>query len=115
MARSRVGILPEVVGLYDHLTVREHLAYAGAPAPCQPFQTYPLEWMPCSVSSPSRLWPTVAPARCRQGSAVAWRWPGRSSTIQQNVVLDEPTMGSTFSVHVKCGGKSDASPRRAAR
>jgi sodium transport system ATP-binding protein len=29
-ARSRVGVLPEVVGLYDHLTVREHLAYAGA-------------------------------------------------------------------------------------
>jgi sodium transport system ATP-binding protein len=29
-ARSRVGILPEAVGLYDHLTVREHLAYAGA-------------------------------------------------------------------------------------
>jgi sodium transport system ATP-binding protein len=29
-ARSRVGVLPEVVGLYDQLTVREHLAYAGA-------------------------------------------------------------------------------------
>ena len=29
-ARSRVGILPEVAGLYDQLTVREHLAYAGA-------------------------------------------------------------------------------------
>ena len=28
-ARSRLGALPEVVGLYDHLTVREHLAYAG--------------------------------------------------------------------------------------
>ena len=30
LARSRVGVLPEVAGLYDHLTVREHLAYAGA-------------------------------------------------------------------------------------
>jgi sodium transport system ATP-binding protein len=29
LARSRVGVLPEVAGLYDHLTVREHLAYAG--------------------------------------------------------------------------------------
>ena len=30
LARSRVGVLPEVAGLYDHLTVREHLEYAGA-------------------------------------------------------------------------------------
>jgi sodium transport system ATP-binding protein len=29
LARSRVGVLPEVAGLYDQLTVREHLAYAG--------------------------------------------------------------------------------------
>jgi sodium transport system ATP-binding protein len=28
-ARKRLGALPEVVGLYDHLTVREHLGYAG--------------------------------------------------------------------------------------
>jgi sodium transport system ATP-binding protein len=28
-ARRRLGALPEVVGLYDHLTVREHIAYAG--------------------------------------------------------------------------------------
>lgn len=28
-ARSRIGALPEVVGLYDRLTVREHLWYAG--------------------------------------------------------------------------------------
>jgi sodium transport system ATP-binding protein len=28
-ARARVGVLPETAGLYDHLTVREHLAYAG--------------------------------------------------------------------------------------
>lgn len=28
-ARSRLGALPEVAGLYDHLTVREHIAYAG--------------------------------------------------------------------------------------
>jgi sodium transport system ATP-binding protein len=27
--RRRLGALPEVVGLYDHLTVREHLIYAG--------------------------------------------------------------------------------------
>ena len=26
LARSRMGVLPEVAGLYDHLTVREHLA-----------------------------------------------------------------------------------------
>jgi sodium transport system ATP-binding protein len=29
-ARSRLGVLQEVVGLYDRLTVREHLLYAGA-------------------------------------------------------------------------------------
>lgn len=29
-ARARVGALPEVVGLYDRLTVREHLWYAGS-------------------------------------------------------------------------------------
>jgi sodium transport system ATP-binding protein len=29
-ARSRLGVLQEVVGLYDRLTVREHLRYAGA-------------------------------------------------------------------------------------
>jgi sodium transport system ATP-binding protein len=28
-ARARLGAVPEVVGLYDHLTVREHLLYAG--------------------------------------------------------------------------------------
>jgi sodium transport system ATP-binding protein len=28
-ARSRLGVLPEAVGLYDHQTVREHLEYAG--------------------------------------------------------------------------------------
>lgn len=28
-ARSRLGVLPEAVGLYDRLTVREHLEYAG--------------------------------------------------------------------------------------
>jgi sodium transport system ATP-binding protein len=27
--RARLGMLPELVGLYDNLTVREHLAYAG--------------------------------------------------------------------------------------
>ena len=29
-ARGRLGVLQEVVGLYDRLTVREHLRYAGA-------------------------------------------------------------------------------------
>ncbi len=29
-ARALLGMLPESVGLYDHLTVREHLVYAGA-------------------------------------------------------------------------------------
>lgn len=29
-ARSHLGVLPEAVGLYDRLTVREHLEYAGA-------------------------------------------------------------------------------------
>jgi sodium transport system ATP-binding protein len=28
-ARRSLGALPEIVGLYDHLTVREHLVYAG--------------------------------------------------------------------------------------
>lgn len=28
-ARARLGVLPEIVGLYDHLTVREHLIYGG--------------------------------------------------------------------------------------
>ncbi len=28
-ARARLGVLPESVGLYDRLTVREHLVYAG--------------------------------------------------------------------------------------
>lgn len=28
-ARSRLGVLPEQVGLYDRLTVREHLMYSG--------------------------------------------------------------------------------------
>jgi sodium transport system ATP-binding protein len=28
-ARARLGVLPETVGLYAHLTVREHLTYAG--------------------------------------------------------------------------------------
>jgi sodium transport system ATP-binding protein len=28
-ARARLGVLPEAVGLYDHLTVREHLVYSG--------------------------------------------------------------------------------------
>jgi sodium transport system ATP-binding protein len=29
-ARARLGMLPEIVGLYDRLTVREHLRYAAA-------------------------------------------------------------------------------------
>jgi sodium transport system ATP-binding protein len=29
-ARARLGVVPETAGLYDRLTVREHLAYAGA-------------------------------------------------------------------------------------
>ena len=29
ITRARLGVLPEVVGLYDHLTVREHLVYSG--------------------------------------------------------------------------------------
>jgi sodium transport system ATP-binding protein len=29
-ARARVGLLPETVGLYDRLTVREHLEYSAA-------------------------------------------------------------------------------------
>ena len=29
-ARGRLGVLQEIVGLYDRLTVREHLNYAGA-------------------------------------------------------------------------------------
>jgi sodium transport system ATP-binding protein len=28
-ARTRLGVLPEVVGLYDRLSVREHLTYSG--------------------------------------------------------------------------------------
>ena len=36
-ARARLGVLPEAVGLYDRLTVREHLVYSaelyGMPAP----------------------------------------------------------------------------------
>ena len=28
-ARARLGVLPEAMGLYDHLTVREHLTYSG--------------------------------------------------------------------------------------
>jgi sodium transport system ATP-binding protein len=28
-ARRRIGVLPEIVGLYDRLSVREHLVYAG--------------------------------------------------------------------------------------
>jgi sodium transport system ATP-binding protein len=28
--RARLGVLPEAAGLYDHLTVREHLEYSGA-------------------------------------------------------------------------------------
>lgn len=28
--RARLGVLPESAGLYDHLTVREHLEYSGA-------------------------------------------------------------------------------------
>lgn len=29
VARAKLGVLPEAVGLYDRLTVREHLVYAG--------------------------------------------------------------------------------------
>ena len=29
-ARARLGVVPEHVGVYDHLTVREHLEYSGA-------------------------------------------------------------------------------------
>lgn len=29
-ARARLGVVPEQIGVYDHLTVREHLAYSAA-------------------------------------------------------------------------------------
>jgi sodium transport system ATP-binding protein len=91
-ARARLGVLPELVGLYDHLTVREHLAYSaelhGVSAPHRSraveLQLEQLGLMP------------LAGRRAGQLSLGQRRRVALARALVHdppNVVLDEPTSG----------------------
>jgi sodium transport system ATP-binding protein len=90
--RKRLGALPEVVGLYDYLTVREHLMYAGelhgvAAEPLKRQVQVLLErfaLMPLSERRASTL--SLGQKRRVAMARVLVHEP-------PNVVLDEPTSG----------------------
>jgi sodium transport system ATP-binding protein len=91
-ARRRMGALPEVVGLYDHLTVREHLSYAGE---LHGFSTAVLKGRIETLLERFAL----LPLSDRRASTLSLGQKRRVALARvlvhepANVVLDEPTNG----------------------
>ena len=90
--RKRLGVLPEVVGLYDHLTVREHLVYAGE---LHGLAVEPLKRQVDILLDRFALLPLGA----RRASTLSLGQKRRVAMARvlvhepANVVLDEPTNG----------------------
>jgi sodium transport system ATP-binding protein len=91
-ARKRLGALPEVVGLYDHLTVREHLVYAGE------LHGMPVETLNRQVDTLLDRF-ALLPLSARRASTLSLGQKRRVALARvlvhepANVVLDEPTSG----------------------
>jgi sodium transport system ATP-binding protein len=91
-ARSRLGALPEVVGLYDHLSVCEHLLYAGElhGVPPAPLKQRTLDLL-------ERF--ALLPLADRRASTLSLGQKRRVALARvlvhnpKNVTLDEPTSG----------------------
>lgn len=90
--RRRLGALPEVVGLYDHLTVREHLMYAGE------LQGMAAEALDHQVQALLDRF-ALLPLSARRASTLSLGQKRRVAMARVlvhepgNVVLDEPTNG----------------------
>jgi sodium transport system ATP-binding protein len=91
-ARARLGVLPESVGLYERLTVREHLHYSaelhGMPAPDIPAAVDAVLGELSIASIADR-----ASGRLSQGQARRVALGRALVHGPANVILDEPTNG----------------------
>jgi sodium transport system ATP-binding protein len=91
-ARSRLGVLPEAVGLYDRQTVREHLEYAG-----HLFEMAPSR-LRARVNELIEMF-GLAPIADRRAAGLSLGQRQRLAFARAlvhspaNVVLDEPTNG----------------------
>ncbi len=64
-ARARLGVVPEHIGVYDHLTVREHLEYSAD-----------LQGVPpgCGTPESNGCWNNSGSCRSHRDSRVRSRW-----------------------------------------
>ena len=75
-ARARLGVVPETVGVYDHLTVREHVEYSAALQGVDNAAIATRTNAEYSRNWTSKDSPIAAPEDCPWASAVVWRWRG---------------------------------------
>ena len=92
-ARARLGVVPETIGVYDHLTVREHVEYSARTSRHVAGRDRVEHRQRCWRISISRRWPAVAPPGCRWANDGAWRWRARWCIDRPTCVFDEPTNG----------------------